>query len=138
MQTTREKISPEKTSMWGRKSFVAARRASLSLSPPVPLSFSRLRLGFRANRRSTVLSRGKELERFLFLVQRQRWRLERRYSRYLCSDSSTSSSLPVLLFPLLRLLLTPMGFLFFCMLFFIYILITTDCAALDAISVKRY
>lgn len=141
MQTTREKISPEKTSMWGRKSFVAARRASLSLSlslsPPVPLSFSRLRLGFRANRRSTVLSRGKELERFLFLVQRQRWRLERRYSRYLCSDSSTSY-LPLLLSPLLRLLLTPMGFLFFCMLFFIYILITTDCAALDAISVKRY
>lgn len=96
MQTTREKISPEKTSMWGRKSFVAARRASLSLSlslsPPVSLSFSRLRVGFRANRRSTVLSRGKELERFLFLVQRQRWRLERRYSRYLCSDSSTSPS----------------------------------------------
>lgn len=91
MQTTREKISPEKTSMWGRESFVAARRASLTLSPPLSLSlsFSRLQLGFRANRRSTVLSRGKELERFLFLVQRQRWRLERRYSRYLCSDSSS-------------------------------------------------
>lgn len=93
MQTTREKISPEKTSMWGRESFVAARRASLTLSPlSLSLSFSRLRLGFRANRRSTVLSRGKELERFLFLVQRQRWRLERRYSRYLFSDSSSSPS----------------------------------------------
>lgn len=109
------------------------------LSPPplsLFLSFSRLRLGFRANRRSTVLSRGKELERFLFLVQRQRWRLERRYSRYLCSDSSSSpSSSPSSssFSCLLRWV-----FLFFCMLFFIYILITTDCAALDAISVKRY
>lgn len=40
MQTTREKISPEKTSMWGRESFVAARRASLTLSPPLSLFLS--------------------------------------------------------------------------------------------------
>lgn len=122
MQTTREKISPEKTSMWGRESFGCCQtRLPYSLPLSLSLSFSRLRLGFRANRRSTVLSRGKELERFLFLVQRQRWRLERRYSRYLCSDSSSFPSPSYLILLLLRLLLAPMGFCFsVCCFLFIF------------------